>query len=52
MNQTLTAIRGLKVGHDTDDSAKTGCTAILCEGGAVCGVDVRGAAPGTRETDL
>lgn len=52
MNQTLTAIRGLKVGHDTDGPAKTGCTAILCEGGAVCGVDVRGAAPGTRETDL
>lgn len=52
MNQTLTAIRGLKAGHHTDEAAKTGCTVVLCEGGAVCGVDVRGAAPGTRETDL
>jgi L-aminopeptidase/D-esterase-like protein len=52
MNETLTAIRGLKVGHYTDNAAKTGCTVILCEEGAVCGVDVRGAAPGTRETDL
>lgn len=52
MNRTLTAISGLKVGHFTDEAAKTGCTTVLCEGGAVCGVDVRGAAPGTRETDL
>jgi len=41
-----------KVGHFTDPRRPTGCTAILFENGAVAGVDVRGAAPGTRETDL
>ena len=51
MNQTLTAINGIKVGHATDLSARTGCTVILCPAGATAGVDVRGAAPGTRETD-
>ncbi len=49
---TLTKITGIKVGHATDHAARTGCTVILAEGGAVAGVDVRGAAPGTRETDL
>lgn len=48
----ITDIEGIHVGHWTDSAAKTGCTAILCERGAVGGVDVRGAAPGTRETDL
>ena len=48
----LTQIEGIKVGHYTDAVALTGCTAVLCEGGAVAGVDVRGCAPGTRETDL
>ncbi|MGZ5218293.1 MAG: P1 family peptidase, partial [Caldimonas sp.] len=44
---------GLRVGHFTDPRRPTGCTVVLApEGGAVCGVDVRGAAPGTRETDL
>lgn len=52
MSATLTEIGGLLVGHYTDEAAKTGCTAILCEKGAVAGVDVRGSAPGTRETDL
>lgn len=52
MNTSITAIDGIRVGHYTDQTAKTGCTAILFDGGAVCGVDVRGAAPGTRETDL
>lgn len=52
MNNTLTAIPGLLVGHYTNAAAQTGCTAILCEKGAVAGVDVRGSAPGTRETDL
>jgi len=43
----------IKVGHYTDKDAITGCTVILLPGeGAVCGVDVRGGAPGTRETDL
>ena len=50
-NDTITAIIGLKVGHATDEKARTGCTVILCESGAVAGVDVRGSAPGTRETD-
>lgn len=48
----LTQIEGIKVGHYTDTVAFTGCTAVLCEDGAVAGVDVRGCAPGTRETDL
>lgn len=49
---SLTSIGGLAVGHFTDPRRPTGCTVVLCEGGAVCGVDVRGAAPGTRETEL
>ena len=49
-NQTLTAIDGIQVGHASDLTAQTGCTVILCPAGATAGVDVRGAAPGTRET--
>src|SRR4051812_43942101 len=45
-------VPGIAVGHMTDEIGLTGCTVILCEAGAVGGVDVRGAAPGTRETDL
>src|SRR6476646_8673130 len=48
----LTDVAGIKVGHFTDTRRPTGCTVILCEKGAVAGVDVRGGAPGTRETDL
>ena len=48
----LTAVSGLKVGHFTLSERPTGCTVILAERGAVGGVDVRGSAPGTRETDL
>jgi L-aminopeptidase/D-esterase-like protein len=48
----ITDVAGLRVGHHTDDRRPTGCTVVLCDGGAVAGVDVRGAAPGTRETDL
>jgi L-aminopeptidase/D-esterase-like protein len=48
----LTAVAGLEVGHFTDPRRPTGCTVILARGGAVAGVDVRGASPGTRETDL
>jgi L-aminopeptidase/D-esterase-like protein len=48
----LTAVAGLAVGHYTLTERLTGCTAILVEGGAVAGVDVRGPAPGTSETDL
>ncbi|NMC52678.1 MAG: P1 family peptidase [Chloroflexi bacterium] len=51
-NNTLTAIPGIKVGHAQNETAITGCTVILCEKGAVAGVDQRGGAPGTRETDL
>ncbi len=50
---SITDVPGISVGHATNAEARTGCTIILCgEEGAVCGVDVRGAAPGTRETDL
>jgi len=52
MYNAITDVPGIKVGHYTDKEAITGCTAILCEAGAVAGVDVRGSAPGTRETDL
>ncbi len=45
-------ISGIKVGHAQNIEAATGCTVVLCEKGAVAGVDVRGGAPGTRETDL
>lgn len=48
----LTEIKGLKVGHWTDREHGTGCTVVLCEEGAVAGVDVRGGAPGTREAGL
>jgi L-aminopeptidase/D-esterase-like protein len=52
MNQTITAVSGLEVGHYTDLENATGCTVFLCREGAVGGVDVRGGSPGTRETDL
>ncbi|MGH9323167.1 MAG: P1 family peptidase [Vicinamibacteria bacterium] len=48
----LTRVPGIKVGHDTLEERPTGCTVVLTEGGAVAGVDVRGGAPGTRETNL
>lgn len=48
----VTDVAGVKVGHFTDTRRPTGCTVVLVEGGATCGVDVRGGAPGTRETDL
>ncbi len=48
----ITAVQGVKLGHYTNEQAVTGCTVVLCESGAVGGVDVRGSAPGTRETDL
>lgn len=52
LRNSLVDIPGLRVGHWADDEAGTGCTVVLCTGGACAGVDVRGAAPGTRETDL
>src|SRR6266851_3564606 len=51
-NSSITAIPGIRVGHWTDLDAATGCTVVLCEQGALAGVDVRGAVPATRETDL
>ncbi|HXM58569.1 MAG TPA: P1 family peptidase, partial [Candidatus Dormibacteraeota bacterium] len=49
----ITDVPGVSVGHWTDAEARTGCTVVLLPpGGAVAGVDVRGPAPGTRETDL
>ncbi|MFH5925875.1 P1 family peptidase [Roseomonas xinghualingensis] len=52
MGGAITDVPGIKVGHFTETRRPTGCTVILTEEGAVAGVDVRGAAPGTRETDL
>jgi L-aminopeptidase/D-esterase-like protein len=52
MHDDITDIPGLRLGHDTNLEAATGCTVILCDWPAVGGVDVRGGAPGTRETDL
>ncbi len=49
---SITAIAGLQVGHWSNREAATGCTAILCPEGAIASADVRGGAPGTRETDL
>jgi L-aminopeptidase/D-esterase-like protein len=49
---SITSVPGIKVGHAGDEKALTGCTVILTENGAVAGIDVRGGAPGTRETDL
>jgi L-aminopeptidase/D-esterase-like protein len=51
-NLTLTAVPGITVGHITLPERPTGCTVVLVSPAAVAGVDVRGAAPGTRETDL
>ena len=52
LKRNILDIKGLKVGQAENTAAKTGVTVVLAENGAVCGVDVRGAAPGTRETDL
>lgn len=48
----LRDVPGLAVGHATDGVGRTGCTVVLAPDGAIAGVDVRGSAPGTRETDL
>ena len=52
LNNAITDVPGIEVGQAQDEEALTGCTVILCRKGAVAGVDVRGGAPGTRETDL
>jgi L-aminopeptidase/D-esterase-like protein len=52
MNNSLTAVPGIQVGHFTHLEGGTGCTVVLCPPNTVGGVDQRGGAPGTRETDL
>ncbi len=52
MYNNILDVKGLKVGQVQNEEALTGCSVIICEEGATCGVDVRGSAPGTRETDL
>ena len=52
LKRNILDIPGIAVGQAEDPTAKTGVTVVLAKNGAVCGVDVRGAAPGTRETDL
>jgi len=49
---SISDMKGIRVGHAQDATAATGCTAVICPEGATAGVDVRGGAPGTRETDL
>ena len=51
-NDDICDVPGILVGHDTDLDAGTGCTVIRCAWPALGAVDVRGGAPGTRETDL
>ena len=52
MYNNILDVTGIKVGQAQNEKALTGCTVIICEDGATCGVDVRGGGPGTRETDL
>ncbi len=52
LHNRITDVPGIRVGHAQDDTSLTGCTVIICEKGAVGGIDQRGGAPGTRETDL
>jgi L-aminopeptidase/D-esterase-like protein len=51
-HDAITDVAGIAVGHFTHPQRATGCTVVLCPQGAAAGVDVRGGAPGTRETDL
>ncbi len=52
LNDAITDVSGIRVGHWTDRRAVTGCTVVLCEKGATAALDVRGGAPGTREGAL
>ena len=52
LQDAITDVPGIRVGQRQDEVSLTGCTVVLCEQGAVAGVDQRGGAPGTRETDL
>ena len=48
----MTNIPSIRIGHFTNNECATGCTVVICDKGATCGVDIRGGAPGTRETAL
>ncbi len=48
----ITDVQGIRIGHFTDSRRPTGCTVLIFDKSATAGVDVRGSAPGTRETDL
>ncbi len=52
MSSPINIPAGIRVGHFTHQEYATGCTVIICDNGATCGVDIRGGAPGTRETAL
>jgi L-aminopeptidase/D-esterase-like protein len=52
MHDDITDVPGIRVGHETDLEAATGCTVVLCDQPAIGGVDVRGGSPATRETDV
>ena len=49
---SITDVQGIRVGHYTDFEAQTGCTVVLCQGGTVGGVALRGGCPGTRDTPM
>jgi len=51
MFNAITDVPGIKVGHASDFKGYTGCTVMLFEKGAVCGLDIRGSASGTRQVD-
>jgi L-aminopeptidase/D-esterase-like protein/GNAT superfamily N-acetyltransferase len=51
LHNAITDVPGIQVGHAQNDQALTGVTVVLCTEGAVAGMDQRGGAPGTRETD-
>lgn len=52
MHDDITDVPGIRVGHDTNVEAATGCTVVLCDSPAIGGVDVRGGSPATHETDV
>jgi L-aminopeptidase/D-esterase-like protein len=49
---SITDVPGISVGHYTDADNGTGCTVVLSDEPATAGIEVRGAAPGSRETEL
>jgi L-aminopeptidase/D-esterase-like protein len=48
----MSTVSGISIGHATDEENKTGCTVFLCPEGTIGGIDVRGPAPGSRETEI